>query len=58
VRSEGKSVRNSLANTRVKGGGRGGDAPGTGAAIPLQPLEKTMMKQIFPLQPVKRTTLA
>ena len=30
---------------------RGGDAPGAGAEIPLQPVGKTMVRQAVPLQP-------
>ncbi|PKU46219.1 hypothetical protein llap_3443 [Limosa lapponica baueri] len=38
----------------VKEGG-GGGAPGARAEIPLQPVEKTMVKQALPLQPVEDT---
>lgn len=41
-------------NTKViKGGGRG--ALGTGAEIPLQPIGRTMVEQVFTLHPVERT---
>ena len=33
-------------------GGRGG-APGTRAEIPLQPMEKTLVRQAVPLQPME-----
>ena len=42
--------RNNSADPKVsEEGGRGG-APGAGAEIPLQPLEKTMVRQAVPLQ--------
>ncbi|GAB0183808.1 AN1-type zinc finger protein 5-like [Grus japonensis] len=44
--------RNNSADTQVSEEGGGGGAPGTGAEIPLQPLEKTMVRQAVPLQPV------
>ena len=31
----------------------GGGAPGAGAEIPLQPMEKTMVRQAVPLQPME-----
>ena len=31
----------------------GGGAPGTGAEIPLQPTEETMVRQAVPLQPME-----
>ncbi|GAB0190694.1 acid sphingomyelinase-like phosphodiesterase 3b [Grus japonensis] len=43
--------RNSPADTQVSEGG--GGAPGARAEIPLQPLEKTMVKQAVPLQPME-----
>ncbi|KAK4818202.1 hypothetical protein QYF61_008586 [Mycteria americana] len=42
--------RNNSADTKVSEEGGGGGAPGTGAEIPLQPVEKTMVKQVAPLQ--------
>ncbi|GAB0203478.1 acid sphingomyelinase-like phosphodiesterase 3b [Grus japonensis] len=44
--------RNNSTDTRVSEGGREG-APGVGAEIPLQPVEKTMVRQTVPLQPVE-----
>ncbi|GAB0183796.1 acid sphingomyelinase-like phosphodiesterase 3b [Grus japonensis] len=44
--------RNNSADTKVSEEGGGGGAPGSGAEIPLQPLEKTMVRQAVPLQPV------
>ncbi|GAB0176471.1 hypothetical protein GRJ2_000112300 [Grus japonensis] len=45
--------RNNPADTKVsEEGGRGG-APGTKAEIPLQPIEKTMVRQAVPLQPME-----
>ena len=47
VTSEGKSTRNSPADTEVReGGGRGG-APGASTEIPLQPVGRTMVEQVF-----------
>ncbi|GAB0178094.1 epimerase family protein SDR39U1 [Grus japonensis] len=42
--------RNNSADTKVSADGGGGGAPGAGAEIPLQPLEKTMVRQAVPLQ--------
>jgi len=44
--------RNSSADTKVsaEGGGRG--ASGAGAEIHLQPMEKTLVRQAVPLQPM------
>jgi len=36
--------RNNSADTKVSEEGGGGGAPGTGEEIPLQPVEKTMVK--------------
>jgi len=33
--------------------GAGGGAPGAGAEVPLQPVEKSMLRQAVYLQPVK-----
>jgi len=49
VRTEEKIVRNSAADIKMKAG-EGEGAQGTKAEIPLQPVEKTMVKQVFPLQ--------
>ena len=38
---------------QVSAEGGGGDAPGAGAEIPLQPVGKTMVRQVVPLQPMK-----
>ena len=45
-------MKSSLADTKVseEGGGRG--APGTGAKVPLRPVERTMVEQVVPLQPM------
>ena len=43
-----KCKRNSLADIQVSAEGGGEDAPGTGAEIPLQPMKKTMVKQVVP----------
>jgi len=42
---------NCSRKSRHQGGG--GGAPGTGAEIPLQPMEKTMVRQVVPLQPME-----
>jgi len=48
-------VRNNSADTKVsEGGGEG--ASGTRAEVPLQPIEKTMVKQVVSLQPVEDHT--
>ncbi|GAB0205771.1 E3 ubiquitin-protein ligase MARCHF3 [Grus japonensis] len=44
---------NHCADTEFNAEGGGGGAPGTRAEIPLQPLEKTMVKQAVPLQPME-----
>jgi len=44
--------RNNPADTKVSGGG-GEGAPNAGAEIPLQPVEKTMVRQSVPLQPME-----
>ncbi|XP_064911936.1 uncharacterized protein LOC135578976 [Columba livia] len=43
--------RNNSADTKVSEEGEGGGASGAGEEIPLQPSEKTMVKQLCPLQP-------
>ncbi|GAB0207086.1 hypothetical protein GRJ2_003174200 [Grus japonensis] len=45
--------RNNSADTKVSEEGRGGGAPGIGGEIPLQPMEKTMVRQAVPLQPLE-----
>jgi len=48
------SERNNSADTKViEEGGGGGASGGTGAEIPLQPMEKTMVRQAVPLQPME-----
>ncbi|GAB0188319.1 hypothetical protein GRJ2_001297200 [Grus japonensis] len=44
--------RNNSADTKVSEGG-GGGAPGARAEIPLQPMEKTVVRQAVPLQPMQ-----
>ncbi|GAB0210172.1 hypothetical protein GRJ2_003483000 [Grus japonensis] len=44
--------RNNSADTKGSGGG-GGGVPGTRAEIPLQPVEKTIVRQAVPLQPME-----
>ncbi|KAK4815591.1 hypothetical protein QYF61_004806 [Mycteria americana] len=45
--------RNNPADTKVSGEGGGGDAPGAGAEIALQPTVKTMVRQAVPPQPME-----
>ena len=45
--------RNSSPDTKVSAEGEVGGAPGSGAAIPLQLMEKTMVRQAVPLQPME-----
>ncbi|GAB0187542.1 epimerase family protein SDR39U1 [Grus japonensis] len=45
--------RNNSADTKVSAEGGGGGAPGTRTKIPLQPMEKTMVRQAVPLQPME-----
>ncbi|GAB0183117.1 hypothetical protein GRJ2_000777000 [Grus japonensis] len=46
--------RNNSADTKVSAEGGGGGAPGARAEIPLQqPVEKTMVRQAVPLQPME-----
>jgi len=45
--------RNNSADIKVSEEGGGGDAPGTRAEIPLQPMAKTMVRQAVPLQPME-----
>ncbi|GAB0180141.1 hypothetical protein GRJ2_000479400 [Grus japonensis] len=51
-REKREDVRNS-ADTKVSADGGGGGAPGARAEIPLQPVEKTMVRQAVPLQPME-----
>ncbi|KAK4810779.1 hypothetical protein QYF61_008751, partial [Mycteria americana] len=48
-----KRERNNHADTKVREEGRGGGAPGTRAEILLQPVVKTMVRQVVPLQPME-----
>ena len=48
-----KCERNNSADTKVNAEGGGGGAPGAGAEIPLQPVEKAMVRQAVPLQPME-----
>jgi len=54
--SQGRQVklceRNNSANTTVSEEGGAGGAPGVGAEIPLQPMEKTTVRQAVPMQPM------
>jgi len=43
--------RNNSADTKVSEEGGAADAPGTGAEIPLQPVEKIKVRQAVPLHP-------
>ncbi|KAK4810824.1 hypothetical protein QYF61_008796 [Mycteria americana] len=45
--------RNNSADTKVSEEGGGGGGPGARAEIPLQPVEKTMVRQAVPLQPME-----
>ncbi|KAK4810707.1 hypothetical protein QYF61_007681 [Mycteria americana] len=45
--------RNNSADTKVSEEGGGGSAPGAGAEIPLQPVVKTMVRQVVLLQPME-----
>ncbi|GAB0182230.1 hypothetical protein GRJ2_000688300 [Grus japonensis] len=51
-REESEDVRNS-ADTKVSEEEEAGGAPGARAEILLQPVEKTMVRQAVPLQPVE-----
>ncbi|PKU31466.1 hypothetical protein llap_18230 [Limosa lapponica baueri] len=50
-----KCERNNSADTKVNEEGGGGGVSGTGAEIPLQPVVKTVVTQVVPLQPVEET---
>ncbi|GAB0181526.1 hypothetical protein GRJ2_000617900 [Grus japonensis] len=45
--------RNNSADTKVSEEGGAGGAPGSRAEIPLQPVEKTMVRQAVPPQPME-----
>ena len=45
--------RNNPADTKVSEEGGGGGAPGARVEIPLQPVVKTMVRQVVPLQPME-----
>jgi len=45
--------RNNSADTKFSEEGGAGGAPGAGAEIPLQPIEKTMVRQAVPLKPME-----
>jgi len=45
--------RNNPADTKVSEEGGGEGAPGTRAEIPLQPMMKTMVRQVVPLKPME-----
>ena len=45
--------RNNSADIKVSEKAEGGEAPGTAAEIPLQTVEKTMVRQAVPLQPTE-----
>ena len=46
-------TRDSPADTKISAEGGGGGAPGARAEVPLQPVEKTMVRQAVPLQPTE-----
>ncbi|GAB0178358.1 zinc finger and BTB domain-containing protein 5 [Grus japonensis] len=52
-RSEKKCERNNSADTKVSEEGGGEGAPGARAEIPLQPMEKTMVRQAVTQQPME-----
>ncbi|GAB0207488.1 hypothetical protein GRJ2_003214500 [Grus japonensis] len=45
--------RNNYADTKVSEEGEGGGAPGAGEKIPLQPVVKSAVMQVVPLQPME-----
>jgi len=45
--------RNNSADTKVSEEGGGAGGPGTRAEIPLQPVEKTVVRQVVPLKPME-----
>ena len=48
-----KCKRNSPVDTKIREKGEKGDAPDAGEEIPLQPMEKTKVMQVVPLQPLE-----
>ncbi|GAB0186353.1 acid sphingomyelinase-like phosphodiesterase 3b [Grus japonensis] len=48
-----KSEKNNSADTKISAEGGAGGSPGTGAEIPLQRLDKTVVRQAVPLQPME-----
>lgn len=52
-REERNNERSKPADTKFSEGGRGGGVPGLGVEMPLQPVEKTMVKQVVPLEPME-----
>lgn len=48
-----KSERNSPVCTKVKEVKEGGDTPGLRAEIPLQPMERTRVKEVVAPQPME-----
>lgn len=54
--NEGKKVRKSSTNTKVRKAGRGGGATGTRADSPLQPVEQTTLEQISTACPEQEPT--
>jgi len=52
-RGEKKCERRNPADTKVSEEGGGAAAPGTGAEIPLQPMVKTVARQVVLLQPME-----
>jgi len=50
---KGRSERNNAADTNVGEERGAGGAPGAGAESPLQPVEKTRVRQVLPLQPTE-----
>ena len=44
------SERNSSSDIKISEEGGGGGSPDTGAEVPLQPVVRTMVKQVVPLQ--------
>jgi len=48
-----QSESNNSADTKAIEEGVAGGDPGAGAEIPLQPVMKTMVRQVVPLQPME-----